>query len=68
MSAVQAGYTAKLTVPIDTSTEPTGGNAMRDGKGDVARSRSAMCWTGVRECILPGLNVGCAARVQSSDA
>lgn len=25
--SVKAGYTAKLTVPIDTSTEPTGGNA-----------------------------------------
>ncbi|MER7054603.1 MULTISPECIES: intradiol ring-cleavage dioxygenase [unclassified Streptomyces] len=25
--SVKAGYTAKLTVPIDTGTEPTGGNA-----------------------------------------
>ncbi|MFE2281357.1 intradiol ring-cleavage dioxygenase [Streptomyces sp. NPDC059454] len=31
--SVKAGYTAKLTVPIDTGTEPTGGNAPGDGSG-----------------------------------
>ncbi|MBZ6130931.1 intradiol ring-cleavage dioxygenase [Streptomyces olivaceus] len=31
--SVRAGYTAKLTVPIDTSTEPTGGNAPGGGGG-----------------------------------
>lgn len=29
----KAGYTAKLTVPIDTSTEPTAGNAPEGGGG-----------------------------------
>ncbi|MFD4224479.1 dioxygenase family protein [Streptomyces griseus] len=29
----KAGYTATLTVPIDTSTEPTGGNAPGGGSG-----------------------------------
>ncbi|MFI5568687.1 intradiol ring-cleavage dioxygenase [Streptomyces sp. NPDC051740] len=31
--SVKAGYTAKLTVPIDTGTEPTGGNAPGGGGG-----------------------------------
>ncbi|MFG3107325.1 intradiol ring-cleavage dioxygenase [Streptomyces tendae] len=31
--SVKAGYTAKLTVPIDTATEPTGGNAPAGGGG-----------------------------------
>ncbi|GAA2282173.1 intradiol ring-cleavage dioxygenase [Streptomyces atrovirens] len=31
--SVKAGYTAKLTVPIDTGTEPTGGNAPGGGPG-----------------------------------
>ncbi|WP_031050471.1 intradiol ring-cleavage dioxygenase [Streptomyces sp. NRRL F-5650] len=31
--SVKAGYTAKLTVPIDTRTEPTGGNAPGGGGG-----------------------------------
>ncbi|MFC8424995.1 intradiol ring-cleavage dioxygenase [Streptomyces sp. NPDC057236] len=32
--SVKAGYTAKLTVPIDTGTEPTGGDAPGGGAGD----------------------------------
>ncbi|KAF2777757.1 intradiol ring-cleavage dioxygenase [Streptomyces sp. OM5714] len=31
--SVEDGYTAKLTVPIDTGTEPTGGNAPGGGGG-----------------------------------
>lgn len=31
--SVKAGYTAKLTVPLDTGTEPTGGNAPGGGAG-----------------------------------
>ncbi|MFE5258855.1 intradiol ring-cleavage dioxygenase [Streptomyces coelicoflavus] len=31
--SAKAGYTAKLTVPIDTGTEPTGGNAPGGGGG-----------------------------------
>ncbi|WP_217165023.1 intradiol ring-cleavage dioxygenase [Streptomyces sp. AC512_CC834] len=31
--SVKSGYTAKLTVPIDTSTEPTAGNAPGGGGG-----------------------------------
>ncbi|WND35321.1 intradiol ring-cleavage dioxygenase [Streptomyces sp. BB1-1-1] len=34
--SVKAGYTAKLTVPIDTGTEPTGGNAPGGDSGDPA--------------------------------
>ncbi len=38
--SVKAGYTAKLTVPIDTRTEPTGGNAPGGG-GEGAPSGGA---------------------------
>ncbi|MFD5653727.1 intradiol ring-cleavage dioxygenase [Streptomyces sp. NPDC127039] len=33
--SVKTGYAAKLTVPIDTGTEPTGGNAPGGGGGDA---------------------------------